>query len=259
MLDLFSGIGGFSLAAHWAGIETAAFCEKDKYCQEVLRMHWPDVPIVDDIMKMRGDEFGAIDIISGGFPCQPFSLAGKRKGAGDDRHLWPEMRRLIKAARPAWVLGENVAGIINVALDDVLSDLEGIGYAAQALVIPACAVDAPHRRDRVWIMAHASLGRFRRGMPSGKPRQPACRGKDVADPERIGWDGRSYDQAGRVLPGRHAPAGRGEAGAGWLPEPGMGRVANGVPKRMDRLKSLGNAIVPQVAFKIFMAIKEASK
>lgn len=253
MLDLFSGIGGFSLAASWAGIETVAFCEKEPFCQNVLHKHWPEVPIVNDIYELRGDEFGAIDIISGGFPCQPFSFAGKREGKEDDRHLWPEMLRVIETAKPTWVLGENVAGIISLALDDVLSDLERIGYSTQAFVIPACAVDAPHRRDRVWIVAHAENGRLRRRGSQRKAGQSSFGCKDVANPRSARRKRR------RKLKKEWTPDSfkRCNSSDGiWISEPNVGRVASRVSNRVDRLKSLGNAIVPQVAFKFFEAMVE---
>lgn len=264
MLDLFSGIGGFSLAAHWAGIETVAFCEQDKFCQTVLKKHWPNVPIVDDIFKLRGDEFGTIDIISGGFPCQPFSLAGKRRGTEDKRHLWPEMFRVISKARPAWVVGENVAGIINVALKGVLSDLESIGYQTQCFVIPACAMDAPHRRDRVWIMANTNerwrdgsqpqpnkrefkgsnekenvpmanpaQGRIRRGEASGECGFTSCGGEVLADPFRFGWFGGTDHETGRMLPRRNEVEGCGEARREGKFKPGLGGMANGLPAWLD--------------------------
>jgi len=153
-IDLFSGIGGFALAAHWAGYRTEVFCEQDPFCQQVLRRHWPAVPVVPDIRDFDGSAYRGADLLTGGFPCQPFSTAGKRRGDQDDRFLWPEMLRVISEARPHWCLLENVAGIISMALDDVLSDLENEGYATQAFVLPACAVNAPHKRDRVWIVAH---------------------------------------------------------------------------------------------------------
>ncbi len=158
-LDLFSGIGGFALAARWVGWETVGFCEIDPYCQKVLRKHWPDVPIHEDIRELDGRTVGHVDIITGGYPCQPFSVAGKRRGKADDRHLWPEFARLIREIRPYWVIGENVAGHINMGLDDVLADLEGLGYTWEAFVIPAVAVNAPHRRDRCWIVGHATSNR----------------------------------------------------------------------------------------------------
>src|SRR6266478_1418161 len=157
-LDLFSGIGGFSLAAQevWGSEhEIAAFCDNDAFCQQVLRKHWPDANIYGDIRTIKGREFGAVDLVTGGFPCQPFSQAGKRRGTRDDRYLWPEMLRVIRETFPAWVIGENVAGIINLALEDVCASLENSGYEVQPFVIPACAVDAPHRRDRIWIVARA--------------------------------------------------------------------------------------------------------
>ena len=157
VLDLFSGIGGFSLGLERAGFETVAFCEIEEYPQKILKKHWPDVPLFTDIRQLNKqvlEENGidSIELICGGFPCQPYSLAGNRKGKDDDRHLWPEMLRLINEIRPRWVIGENVAGFISMALDDVLSDLETAGYQAQSFVIPACAVNAIHRRDRVWIV-----------------------------------------------------------------------------------------------------------
>jgi len=156
VLDLFSGIGGFSLGLErTGGFETVAFCEIDPFCRRVLAKHWPGVPIHDDVRELTADAIGPVDIIVGGYPCQPFSTAGKRRGAEDDRHLWPEVHRLVAAIRPAWCLFENVAGHISMGLDEVLSDLEGEGYTCWPLVIPACGVDAPHRRDRVWIIAHA--------------------------------------------------------------------------------------------------------
>jgi DNA (cytosine-5)-methyltransferase 1 len=160
MLDLFSGIGGFSYAGEKlvGGYETVAFCEYDKHAQKVLRKHWPDTEIIDDVRELANDADrfrGLVDIVVGGYPCQPFSLAGVRRGDKDDRHLWPEMLRIIQAVRPTWVIGENVAGHISMGLDTVLSDLEAEGYQARCFVIPAVAADARHRRDRCWIIAYA--------------------------------------------------------------------------------------------------------
>lgn len=160
-LSLFSGIGGLDLAAEWAGIKTVGQCEWAEYPAKVLEKHWPDVPRWKDIRTLTGEGFyertGArtVGIISGGFPCQPFSVAGKRRGREDGRYLWPEMARIIKELRPTWVVGENVAGIVKMALADILSELEACGYRARAFLIPACGVGARHRRYRVAIVGHA--------------------------------------------------------------------------------------------------------
>jgi DNA (cytosine-5)-methyltransferase 1 len=168
-LSLFSGIGGLDLAAEMAGIETVGQCEYAEYQTKVLEKHWPGLPRWKDIRTLTGESFyertglRTVDIVSGGFPCQPFSFAARdRRGKEDDRYLWPEMLRVIRELRPSWVIGENVPGIINMALDTVLTDLENEGYEVQCFVVPACGVDAPHRRNRVCIVAHADgkqLGR----------------------------------------------------------------------------------------------------
>jgi len=325
-LDLFSGIGGFSLACEWTGIETIGFVENDKYCQKVLRKHWPDVPIVEDIRDVEkikeivanaqyygwsdaegkqgikgveqregwekesygskqsaggnrglvlqggtaGDPKPSAILITAGFPCQPFSVAGKRGSYQDDRYLWPETLAVIEAIKPKWVLLENVAGIINLALDTVLSDLEGAGYSYETLVIPACAVNAPHRRDRIWIIAHTADNRCNRNdkgsnnegeIPENKE-QSGGRwtsriegySSDVADSTNRGTQ-RSSTQCNvgrfqsQVLRESRNPN-------HWAVEPELGRVAHGIPCRVDRLKCLGNAIVPQVAYQIIKVIKE---
>ena len=191
-IDLFSGIGGFSLAASWAGFETILFCDNNKFCQELLKRRFNgevitdtakfrphnekdkqelegtkgnkldtkqprSIPIYGDIRDLDGTKFRGATLLTGGFPCQPFSQAGKRKGKEDDRYLWDEMFRVIREAQPKWVLAENVYGLLTIdnglVFNKVLSDLESIGYEVQPLIIPACAVNAPHRRDRVWIVA----------------------------------------------------------------------------------------------------------
>jgi len=152
--SLFAGIGGFDLGLERAGMICKWQVEWNQFCQEVLKKHWPHIPKYGDITKLRGDELETVDIVCGGFPCQPFSIAGKRRGKADNRYLWPEMLRIIKELRPRWVIGENVTGIINMALDTVLSDLESEDYETATLIIPACAVGAPHRRDRIWIVAY---------------------------------------------------------------------------------------------------------
>jgi DNA-cytosine methyltransferase len=155
ILDLFSGIGGFSLGLESTGhFETAAFCEIEPYCQKVLKKHWPDVPIFDDIRQLKGTDIGTIDIITGGYPCQPFSVAGKQKAEQDPRHLWPEYFRLIQELRPTWVIGENVSGHIKLGLDSVLEDLESEGYSTRTFSISASSIGANHKRERIWIIGH---------------------------------------------------------------------------------------------------------
>ena len=157
-LDLFAGIGGFSLGLEATGFfRTTCFVENEPYCQAVLKHHWPDVPVLGDIRNVRREELPdpSPGLICGGFPCQPFSHAGKQQAQDDPRHLWPEMLRLIRECRPTWVVGENVTGLINLGLDEVLTDLEDEGYATRTFNIPACAVGAPHLRQRLWIVAHS--------------------------------------------------------------------------------------------------------
>lgn len=266
-LDLFSGIGGFALAARWAGFRTIGFCEIDPYCRQVLRKNFGPVPCFSDIRKLRRSFIG-VDLVTGGFPCQPFSYAGKRGGAADDRALWPEMFRVVSEARPAWVLGENVAGIIGVELDTVLSDLEGIGYACRTFVIPACAVDAKHRRNRVWIVAHTGRernngrGSERGGSEGTRARHQSCRSGEHAGNVADATEERLQ---GEWASGEQEPHSYGGSGLSmccrwpdeeeWFAQSGMGRVAHGVRNRVDRLKALGNAIVPQVAYQILRAIR----
>jgi DNA (cytosine-5)-methyltransferase 1 len=252
MLDLFSGIGGFSYAGEKlvGGYETVAFCEYDKHCQRVLRKHWPDTEIIDDVRELAddADRFrGLVDIVVGGYPCQPFSLAGVRRGDKDDRHLWPEMLRIIQAVRPTWVIGENVVGHISMGLDEVLSDLQNSGYQARCFVIPAVAADAHHRRDRCWIVAHAD----RKG-ESNDPARIKKRERMVANTSGIGCEGEPRRQS-RLEPTNRNLAKR----RFWEPEPAVGRVVNGLSGRVHRIKQLGNSIVPQVAARILWAIKEA--
>jgi DNA (cytosine-5)-methyltransferase 1 len=219
-LDLFSGIGGFALAARMVGgIETVGFCEVDPWAQKVLAKNFPGVPIHDNVKTLDPDNYGTIELITGGYPCQPFSSAGKRRGAEDDRHLWPELLRILGHLRPRWALCENVAGHITMGLDEVLSDLEGIGYSAQAIIIPACAIGAQHRRDRVWILAHAVRGKrkMERNSPGSRWEPKQIEGNGIRQIEMGSCFCRDFD---------------------------------GVPRALDRLRGLGNAIVPQVAAEI---------
>ena len=244
VLDLFSGIGGFSLGLERAGMETVAFCEIDPFCRKVLKKHWPDVPIFEDIKTLRGDEVGSVDVVCGGFPCQPFSCAGLRQGKEDDRFLWPEMFRIIRETRPTWVIGENVAGFIGMEFDNCAADLEAEGYEVQAFIIPACAVNAPHRRDRVWIVANrADTGlKILRQERENTVLQTANDRPTSQNPIGGRNGGRDNgDQAGMQCSLQNV----------W-DEPWIeaatrlcgvdARVSN----RVDRLKCLGNAVVPQI-------------
>ena len=262
VLDLFSGIGGFSLGLErTGGFRTVAFCEIEPFPRRVLAKHWPDVPVFEDVRKLRGADVGAVDVICGGYPCQPFSYAGVRKGAADDRHLWPEYLRLINELRPTWVIGENVAGHITMGLDEVLSDLEGAGYAARAFVIPAVAVNAPHRRDRVWIIGHANQD----SKPTSAKHDQASWLRGVAtvpNSERIGQQG----QGRAVNPSHKAQDRQGKANQpvyamGWPDEPPVRGANDGVSGGLDqdRLKALGNAVVPQIPEIIGRAILEECK
>tara|TARA_R100000152_G_C6745111_1_gene168763 strand:+ start:144 stop:866 length:723 start_codon:yes stop_codon:yes gene_type:complete len=237
ILDLFSGIGGFSLAAEWAGYETVGFCEIDVYCQKVLKKNFPDVPIFDDIRKLnRSDINGAVDVITGGFPCQPFSVAGRKKGTQDDRDLWPQMFRVIKEFKPTWIIGENVANFISMAFQRTKTDLEGEGYEVQPFIIPACAVNAPHRRDRAWIVAYSNGKGLSGFQQSNTNTIQSCKKK--------GFSISSFNYDNQMA----------------LPNiPKNIRVDDGVPNRVDRIKGLGNAIVPQVAYQILKAIKKSKK
>jgi DNA (cytosine-5)-methyltransferase 1 len=166
-LGLFEGIGGFSLAAQWMGWETKAWCEINPFCQTVLKHHFPKAECFEDIKLANFEKFkGKIDIITGGFPCQPYSSAGKRKGKEDERHLWPHMLKAIRAVQPRWVVGENVLGLVNwnggLVFHEVQTDLEAAGYEVFPYVLPAASVNAPHRRDRVWFIAHSNSCRNNR-------------------------------------------------------------------------------------------------
>ena len=265
VLDLFSGIGGFSLGLERAGMETVAFCEIDPFCRAVLKKHWPEIPIHDDVRTIDGREYSP-DIVCGGYPCQPFSEAGERRGAEDDRHLWPAMFAIIQRCRPAWVIGENVLGHVSLGLDDVLSDLESEGYAAQTFIVPACAVDAPHKRNRVWIVANADSGRGRSnaagrndadGPDTGRPQADGLPGTVCSErASRPLADAGGYGKSQPRRPQRKIRRRTGD-GCRWQAEPRMGRVADGIPRRVDRIGALGNAVVPQVVEEIGRAIMSA--
>lgn len=263
VLDLFSGIGGFSLGLERAGFQTAAFCEIDPYCRRVLAKHWPGVPIHEDIRQLDGNRYaGTVDLVCGGYPCQPFSAAGKQRGEKDPRHLWPQMRRIIREARPAWVVAENVRGHLRLGFDAVASQLEDDGFTLWPFIIPACAVGAPHRRDRLWILAHHPGNGRREGrqgrLGSGGQGKSEPSLQALANPRGERGGGAGSGQAGRheSSDGREVLANTKGDGCGfsnpewrstrWSTEPDVGRVAHGIPNRVDRLRALGNAVVPPI-------------
>lgn len=264
VLDLFSGIGGFSLGLERAGMQTVAFCEFDKACQKVLRKHWPNTPIYDDVRTLDGTNLhGTVDVICGGFPCQDISQAGKGAGlAGERSGLWREFHRLIKEIQPSFAIIENVAVLRARGLDEVLRSLNEIGYDAQWHCIPAAAVGAPHLRDRIWIIAYPNPNRkgreFGRNVVSEmflRESQPGCKSTElrgvVSDTLRKGLQ-RQWQIASRISKELQNVS----YSRWWEAEPAVGRVANGVSGRVDRIKQLGNAVVPQIPELIGRAIME---
>lgn len=236
-LSLFSGIGGGDLAAEWAGIKTVAFCERDPFCQKVLQKHWPKTPIYDDVCtltkeRLIEDGIRSIDAFLISDPCQPYSTSGERRGEEDDRFLWPEANRLLETIRPRWVVRENVAGNVTLGLDGLLSDLENIGYTWGAVVIPASAVGAFHRRNRLFVVAN--LGGF--GMERSSAKQ--ILGKlDI----QIGQVSQPFQDAERRFD---------------TFESRLCRSLHGLPNGVDRVRALGNTIVPQHIYPILAAIKK---
>jgi DNA (cytosine-5)-methyltransferase 1 len=299
---LFQGIGGFSLAARWAGIPTIWECEIDDYCNRLSKKNFPEIKTrYRDIREMLNEKtkIEKVSIVSGGPPCQPFSIAGKRRSKEDNRYLWPQTIEVIKKTRPDWIIIENVPGIINLALDQMLDDLEAAGYTQETFIVPALSVGANHRRDRAWIIANANkgkrslwrdnsrMGRERESIQvpladtgRGERRKQDKKRNDVnskweslkkadtitrsseisgvmANTQNAngrGSNGKKNKRGGdKEIGGQSEPDGRLQH---WLIEPGMGRVAHGIPRRMDRLKGLGNAIVPQIVYIFFEFIKE---
>jgi DNA (cytosine-5)-methyltransferase 1 len=264
VLDIFSGIGGFSLGLERAGMRTVAFCEADPFCRAVLAKHWPNVPCYDDVRTLSAARLAAdgiaVDVICGGFPCQDISFAGKGAGlAGERSGLWYEFHRLIEEIRPRCAIIENVSALRSRGLDAVLGSLAAIGYDAEWHCIPASAVGAPHRRDRIWIVAYRNADDESQSViaVNDEARRVSSDGA-VADTQSQRVEGRRpvREPQSRIsitegLLGRHRAACR---AAHWEVEPGVGRVADGVPARVDRLKALGNAVVPQIPEMIGRAI-----
>lgn len=303
-IDLFSGIGGFSLASAWAGFETVVFCEKDKYCHKILNKHWHDVPIIEDIHEFKGEQYSGATLLTGGVPCQPASVAGRQRGTKDDRWLWPETLRVIRESKPKWVILENVRGLVSLnggmEFDNLLTELEALQYQTRAFIIPACGVGALHRRERVWIVANTdSTGLAQRRQDSVvQPRQGRL-GCSVSSGGQLERDPNTYvaytesihsnvgdkkaqddgirqqgqfktrecsrdgtvfhaNDSGCIEQRRNITI-QPELTAAkrsdwWSVEPNVGKLANGVPDRVAKLRALGNAIVPQVAYQIIEKI-----
>lgn len=244
-LSLFTGIGGLDLAAEWAGFRTVGQCEWADYPTKVLEKHWPDVVRWRDIRTLTKESFyertglHTVDIISGGFPCQPFSQAGRRKGEDDDRYLWPEMLRVISEIRPIWIIGENVPGILTMGIEICLSQLEHIGYSGGVLQIPACAVGAKFRGDRIFIVASSNSER-RGSMDKSIGLSPSKEYIEMLDSWGTRQDNLPLDMAGFFAD----------------PSSRVKRNDNGITEGVHRLKAIGNMVVPQQAYPIFKAIAE---
>ena len=245
--SLFSGIGGFDLAAEWMGWENVFHCEWNPFGQKILNHYWPKAESFSDITKTDFTKYAnTIDILTGGFPCQPYSAAGKRKGKEDDRHLWPEMLRTISEIKPRYIVGENVFGLLNwgggLVFDEVCAEMENLGYQVAPIVIPAVAVNAPHKRDRVWFVAHSNTtGLHKQYIPTKPKEKVSCC-----------WP---FDANGGF--------------ASFPIESPICSGDDGIPARLDgitfsswknqSIKGFGNAIVPQVAFEIFKAIQQCDQ
>ena len=274
VLDLFAGIGGFTLGLERAGFETVAFCEIEPYAQKVLRKNWPEIPIYDDVRDITAERLVSdgisVDVITGGFPCQDISVAGKREGIEGERSgLWTECARLIGELQPRYAIFENVPNLLNgergAWFKRVLWDISQIGYDAEWHCIPASAVGAHHHRDRVWIVAYPSECEWQSGAEKQRVlralqengaidnytgRRGEAYPANISDPSSKGLQGGK--KAGNNGKDRQKPRNQlitglgGVQGGIWEIEPNVGRVANGIPKRSHRLKCLGNAVVPQI-------------
>ena len=285
-LDLFSGIGGFSLGLESTGFfETIGFVEKDKFCQKVLKKHWSNINIEEDIRNVKGEKYAA-DVVTGGFPCQPFSVAGKRKSTADDRYLWDEMLRVIRETKPRWVIGENVEGIVNInegmVLRQVLTDLENEGFKSQCIIIPASGIGAWHQRKRIWIISYANTRLSIRENEEIQSRGNAINNgsEDVSNSECILPHGCSSttrnsntkqswlecNESGNRnkvwCETERCSEQVGSRKTWWQTQSELCGVPNGLSATLDknrsnRIKALGNSIVPQIARQIGLAIMEA--
>ena len=260
--SLFSGIGGIDLGLERAGMTVKWQSEIDPYACKVLKKHWPDTPNLGDIKLIDWSTVEPVDVIAGGYPCQPFSTAGKRLGENDPRHLWPYFRDAISAIRPRFALLENVRGHLTMGGTTVIGDLAQIGYDCQWQVVSAASLGAPHRRDRIIIVAYPNDARNRTPTSGinanwstveqrrqNQPQfEPCGQCQDVAHPNGEGWERSIRSQERKQTFGGFNVQGENRRwGDHWVTEPDVGRVANGIPRRVDRLRGLGNAVVPQVA------------
>ena len=270
-IGLFEGIGGFSLAARWMGWETLAWCEWNEFGQRILKHHFPEAEGFGDITKTDFTKYAnRIDILTGGFPCQPYSQAGKRLGKEDDRHLWPEMLRAIREIKPTYVVGENVYGIINwnggLVFNEVQVDLENEGYEVQPVLLPACAVGALHRRDRVWFVAYSKHNGIRRREQQQESEQEANGTITNSIDERLQEGCGIFRQEYELFIDASDDASRGVTAQWSKAKRGSGNVSkdDGISERLDgitvskwkqeSIKAYGNAIVPQVAFEIYKTL-----
>ena len=299
--SLFSGIGGFDLAATWMGWTNVFTCEIDPWCRKVLAKHYPEAVQYADIKQTDFSIWlGRIDILTGGFPCQPYSVAGKRLGKEDERHLWPEMLRAIREIQPTYVVGENVSGLLSwndgMVFDEVQTDLEAEGYQVQSFVLPACGVNAPHRRDRVWIIAHRSdagvegmqserkdsvhgfvtiaNATSKRLQKSGQARFGQLSAKNESwldnrfkqlcafNADTSGTRQQECDTAGFSAKQGYRAGSYITDWSNWPTQPpvcaGNYGVSTGLLRRNNIIKAAGNAVVPQVVYQIFRAIEQVN-
>jgi DNA (cytosine-5)-methyltransferase 1 len=288
--SLFSGIGGFDLAAEWMGWENVFHCEWNSFGQKILKHYWPNAESFSDITKTDFTKYAnRIDVLTGGFPCQPYSTAGKRKGKEDERHLWPEMLRAIKEISPSYIVGENVRGLTNwnrgLVFDEVCAEMENIGYQVAPILIPASGVGAPHRRERIWFVANANGNGFNKC--NGDNEVNASQGGfnafgnidksigngNVADTKHKGLERQHWERERcakhRENTGIFIRAKNKFIRKDWQQFPIESPICNGndgISKRLDNIafpkwrnesiKAGGNAIVPQVVHQIFKAIEE---
>lgn len=280
--SLFSGIGGFDLAAEWMGWENVFHCEIAEFPRKILKYHFPNSICYEDIKKTDFTKHrGEIDIISGGFPCQPYSNAGQRRGKEDDRHLWPEMLRVIREVQPRFVVGENVSGLLTwnngMVFHEIIADLENEGYETQAFLIPACATNAPHRRDRIWFVANSNGTKQRNDIGENIRQEGKIRwGKEGDVFGELRGDGITTDTHGIGLRresnwiGKSKFNGKNYKRNDWENFPTQSPIFggdDGIPTELDgiafskwrneSIKGYGNAVVPQVVYRIFLAIKQS--